>query len=199
MKRLLARIPWPVWVALIPAILIGLNELRKGGRLRVEVAGSGAVALLGTTSPPTGLRFGMEIDDSSFETSVERIREVLRLHPGIVVFGIDGSPIAQGTVSTTVAKERLATLVREARNSATVSVIVGYHTRVEPTAEGALALADVDRWWRRDLCRTHKRLRCVSLSETDGSEADLVARLHAEIVAGVRQLGRLRATTQVRR
>lgn len=200
MKKLLARVPWVVWIALVPAVLIGLNELRKGGRLRVEVAGAGPVALLADAPAPPGLRWGMDaVRHAALDDAVARVDAVLALHPGIVVFGLDADPIARGEVDDEAAKAALAGLATRAQRAATVAVIVAYHPLVESTATGSTALARIDEWWRRDICRAHRRLRCVSLDEAGRDPVEIRRALHAAIADGVRHLEALRATTQVRR
>lgn len=199
-RALLAKVPWPVWLAFVPAIGIGLNEIRKDGRLRVEVAGSGPVALLADAPAPDGLRWGMEAKRSApFAESIANIERVLALHPGIVVFGLDADPIARGEIGAPEAEETLAKLAVRAHRAATVAVIVAYHPLVEPTPEGRAALETLDAWWRQDVCRIHRRLRCVSLDSAGRDPAAIRAALHAAIEDGVRHLEALRATTQVGR
>ncbi|MEQ8275982.1 MAG: hypothetical protein RMA76_38720 [Deltaproteobacteria bacterium] len=198
LRGALAKVPWPVWLALVPAIGIGLNEIRKGGRLRVEVAGAGPVALLAEAPAPDGLRWGMDANRSaSLADTVANVEKMLALHPGIVVFGIDADPVARGELDAERVKQELAKLAVHAHRSATVTVIVQPHALIDPTPEGAAALEAIDAWWRQDVCRIHRRLRCVSLEGRD--PATLRAAMHAAIVDAVRHLDQLRATTQVGR
>lgn len=191
---------WPLWLALVPAVLIALNQVRKDGRTRVEVVGAGAVALLADAPRPDGIRFGLEVEkNETFEASIPRIETVLNLHPGIVVFGLDADPIAKGTVTTTVAKEQLGRLARIASRAATVTVIVEPHPLVEPTPEGRAAFDDLSKWWRESVCRQHRRVRCVGLREHGTDRDAIVKAMNGGIVDGVRHLEQLRATTQVGR
>ncbi len=189
-----------MWLAFIPAIGISLNELRKDGRLRVEVAGSGPVAMLADAPPPDGVRWGMEaVRSASLADSVANIERVLALHPGIVVFGIDADPIARGELEAQRAEEALAQLAIRAHRAATVAVIVQFHPLVDATPEGRAALDALDSWWEQDVCRIHRRLRCVSIDTAGRDPAAIRRALHAAIADGVRHLEKLRATTQVGR
>ena len=176
---------WPLWLALVPAVLIALNELRKGGRTRVEVVGAGPIAVLESAPPPEGLRFGLEVlAREPVDETARRIDGVLALHPGIVMFGLDLS-----TTTTTIAKARLAKLARTAQAAATVSVIVGFE---------ASAPEDLHAWWRQSVCRQHRRVRCVAIDEAE-DPASVRRALHAALLDGVKHLEAVRATTQVGR
>lgn len=188
-------VPWWVWVALVPAVLIGLNQLRKGGRQRIELAGAGPVHTLGFAEVPEDLRFYPDtVAREGAEASAARILEGLVIQPAVFVFGLDLSSWDPERTPPEVMQERYAELMRRAENAATVPVSVGPWVAAAASAEQRAAVSALSAWWRRGPCARAVRLLCV---QVDGLEGEaLEARMQAGVRSGVRRLSGLRAATQ---
>src|SRR6056297_815897 len=113
MMSWLRRVPWWVWLLILSAVGIALNDLRKGGRERVEVVGAGPIARLEPADAPPGARLYLVTTPTEPpERAAERIGDTLRLRPPIVVWGFDFADVAPD-------RELLGAMVRRSRNAAT--------------------------------------------------------------------------------
>lgn len=172
----------PLLVALlllVPALGIGLNQLRKGGKELVWVVGAGPIAALRAEDAPEGFRYQLEaVPQEPVRDTQLRIEERLRLHPTTIVLGLsDGAP------ELGLALERL---LRDAQEAAIGAVVLG------PTG-GAVDTSAQRRF--RDACRRARRVVCVDPAATP-DEVDLRAAVAQAVVEVGAQVRALRATTQ---
>jgi len=186
----LRRVPAWVWLALLPAVGIALNEVRKGGRQRVEVVGAGPVAHLESQHAPPSARlaFDTESREAPRETA-KRISRTLRLHPPLVVWGFDFSKTAPD-------RDLLAKMARSSKNAATVTVMLGPGGPNDLRGPEVKAVVD---WWKRAICQTQDELVCVDLFALRDDPASVGPAVGQAIGDALVMLDGLRAATQVGR
>ena len=193
------RIPSWAWLALVPAVLIGLNQWRKGGRQRIELVGAGPIHVVRSEDAPEGLRFYPKTrPHEALEESVARIEKGLLLQPAVYVFGLDLTGWESAEVSQEELQSIYGRLHRAADNAAVVPIVVGPWLPPSAPEGRRSAVAELRAWWRGGPCRTSPRGLCVDLTTASPgpADADHRAALTAAIERGVRRLNGLRATTQ---
>ena len=152
--------------------------------------GAGPIARLSDADAPPGARLYFDTTASeSPERTAERIGDVLRLHPPIVVWGFDFAEAEPD-------RALLAEMARRSRSAATVTVMLGPGGPGDRWDEDVAATVD---WWKAGICRSLDRIVCVDLS-TYRDAPDAVSPAVASAIAdGLVLLESERATTQVRR
>ncbi len=183
-----ARVPWWVWLALFPLLPIGISQWVKGGRARVELAGTGLIHRIEAEhAPPIARYYKYTEIDGDLARSESLILKRLRLRPGVIVLGLSDRALGSAPKAT------MAKLMRQAQGAAQVSVVLS-PARVEDKA--------LLKYWREELCRERKRMICVDLSEHHGRE-DQLAQVQKAVAASVQSalsmLRAYRATTGVGR
>lgn len=171
-------IPWQVWAALAPAVIILGLQWWTGGRRRVPVLGTGPVSALREQDAPQGARLVIETRQSGdLEQAADGISRAIGGWPDVIVFGLAGPADAVLT--------QLARLCREAENAAAV-----------PIAVGPAAMDEQQRARFRALCDGGPLRVCV---DGTGEVVDTRKALAHGIADGLRRHEALRASTQVRR
>lgn len=187
------RVPAWVLLALVPAVLIGLNNLLKGGRQRIELVGAGPVRHLAEAGPPDDLRFYAQTAPTEApEATVARIEHALTLQPAVVVFSFDLS--GWSTDAPGDLRDVYADVMRRAENAATVPVSLGPWVSPSAATEQREAVAELSAWWRRGPCARGARLLCIELVGL--SEDELAPAMQAGVQSAARRLSGLRAATQ---
>lgn len=190
------RIPWWIWVGLVPAVLIGLNQVRKGGRQRVELAGAGPVALLTSDDAPQDLRYYPDtLPHATLSQARELIIEGLLIQPAVFVFSLDLEAWDRSETSQQELQRLYRELHRRGENAATVPVSIGPWVPAGAAPELLAAVQQTHAWWRQGPCQKAKRLLCIDLADAT-DEAQMKAQLQAGIRNAVGRLKALRATTQ---
>ena len=207
MLQRLKKIPWLVWAAMGPIVIIGGVKLCTGGRTRVPVVGSGALARLVEGDAPKGFRYDVDaVADRSWSASAEAIRRELATYPDVIVFGFDGAvldaELPEGEVDGALVE--LERLTDAAEASAAVPVVVGFHwgTDAAGGAADAARLARVDRVnaaWRRGLCQRRGRRICVALQEHVEDRIAIRAAIGAAVTDAMARHDALVASTQEHR
>lgn len=162
---------------LLPALGIGLNQLRKGGRELVWVVGAGPLAQVRAEDAPQGYRYTVEVQaEEANGSTVARIEARLRLHPTTIVFGLaPGADLAP----------TLERLLDHTQEAAIGSVVLGPAGPLEPLVERRF----------KDACRRARRVVCVDPRAHPHPTALRAAIAQAVLEVGA-QVRALRATTQ---
>lgn len=190
------RVPWWLWVGLVPAVLIGLNQVRKGGRQRVELAGAGPVALLTSDDAPEDLRYYPDTRPrASLSQARDLIIEGLLIQPAVLVFSVDLEAWRPSERAQDDLQKLYRELHRRSENAATVAVSIGPWVPASAPPELVAAVQQTQVWWRQGPCQKAKRLLCVDLADAT-DETQMKAQLQAAIRNAVGRLKALRATTQ---
>lgn len=190
------RVPWWVWVALVPVVLIGLNQLRKGGRQRIELAGAGPVHLLKAEDAPKDLRYYPQtVAHASVPEAQAQIIDALLIQPAVMVFSLDLSAWRPTEGAQEDLRRVYNELHRRSENAATIAVSIGPWLPASADPQAREAIREVREQWRQGPCQRAKRLLCVDLGE-ETDEAEMKQSLQAAIVHAVARLNAVRATTQ---
>lgn len=190
---------WPppawAWLFLAPALFIGVQELRRGGRTRVDVAGAGLVARLIDAPAPEGVRFaGAPAPSASLEASVDRVKAAALDLPRVLVFGLDGA--ASSEVAAAAVGPALERLVAQTTRASPVVVVVGPTVPDGAPEAVRVALVEARRRWRTSTCRSSTRLICVDLQSHLHDESAMLQALHAASQQAAARLDAYRSTTQ---
>lgn len=190
------RVPPWVWLALLPGILIGLNQLRKGGRERAELSGAGPLYLLQSDDALEGLRYyPTTLAHAPIKDARALIIEELLIQPAVFAFSLDLQAWAEDKDAHTDLQAVYTELHRRTQNAATMTVAVGPWLPDGAPLAKRISLEDVRKWWRSGPCQRAKRLICVDLGELQ-DEAEMKAALQAGMTSALGRLNSIRATTQ---
>lgn len=176
----LRRVPIPIWLALLVFLVLGANELRMGGRERIEVVGAGPIERLRSEDAPPGTRYSRTfLPGASLAERVETIEAKIGLRPYVLLFGL-------GAVGPEpeLARRELDRLMRAAENAAFTSVVIGW-SDADP---------ELRAWWR-GRCRDAARQLCVDPQDA-ASDDELRAHVARAVSEAMARLGRMRATTR---
>lgn len=188
------RIPIWMWLMLLPALLIGLNQLRKGGRERVEIVGAGPVSVLRTQDAPENLRFYPKTQTQEDVAATKaRIFKALKLRPSILVFGFDLRHVTSDDLPNF--QTRLARVHQQAESVVPIPVSVGPRPPPNASTEQTRVASTLRTWWRSGPCQEARRLLCIDVFDASDPDAMRI-QLQAGIQTAVRRLGQYRATTQ---
>ncbi|NOY90543.1 MAG: hypothetical protein GXP55_04975 [Deltaproteobacteria bacterium] len=170
---LLGRVPWILWAALVPALIIGGSKLLNGSGTRVPVVGAGPIAALRAQDAPPESR--LAIDTRAHEPSDQtaaRVRDAISRWPDVVVLAFDPANLGRDPAQQVAL---LGQLAREAQNATAVPVIVGFGLD-----ETDAARSEAARLLREGPCRRPERHICVELSAPDDPNA-----VRAAVRAGI--------------
>jgi len=190
MLRLLRRVPWIVWAAMVPALIIGGQKLYTGGGMRVPVVGAGPIVALRTSDAPPGTHLVVEAraHEPAQETAA-RVRDVISRWPDVVVIALDPATLGDDPEA---AVALLGQLAHEAQNATAVPVLVGFGHDEDDGSRSAAEQA-----LRSGPCRRPGRHVCVELT-TPSDDASVRAAVRAGIADAVSLHREWRASTQVR-
>jgi hypothetical protein len=193
----LKRVPWIVWAAIAPLIIIGAIQLRTGGGVRVPFVVAGVGAVVTGDDHPEGAYYTLDtVPRESFAETADRVEEHIREYPDVMVIGLDGDALEDTDESERQAMANMMTLARHAENATTIPVILSL-TPSEPSSGGlAERNARIHDWWRRELCQGGEFRVCVDLAPHAGDAAAVKEAVISGVTHALAELGRWRATTQ---
>ncbi len=190
------RVPAWVWLAILPGVLIGLNQVRKGGRERAELSGAGPLYLLKSEDALEALRYyPTTLAHAPISEARALIIEEILIQPSVFAFSLDLEAWAQDKDPVSDLEAIYTELHRRTQNAATMTVAVGPWLPDSAPLAKRIALEEVRQWWRSGPCQRAKRLVCVDLAELQG-EAEMKAALQAGMQTALSRLKSIRATTQ---
>lgn len=182
------RVPALLWLALIPAVMIGAVQLRTGGGMPVHVVGSGPLLLLEADDAPedTFFRFYIEPRETLKETS-ERALTNLGLWPDMIVIGFDDSALMfpMSPVEEAEARRQIRAIAEGAENAAAVAVILNFRIPAGADTEYRARVEGMNLWMREDLCLRSALRHCVDIS-TRGGDVAGARRAISEAVAAAK-------------
>jgi hypothetical protein len=181
-------VPWIVWAAILPALIIGGSKLYTGGGIRVPVVGAGPLAALRPDDAPPGSHLVVEAraHEPASETAA-RVRAAISHWPDVIVIALDPASLEADPRS---AVDLLGRLAHEAQNSTAVPVMVGFgEDESDPSRVEAARLL------REGPCRGPGRHVCVELTQPEDPAA-VRAALRAAIADALSLHREWRASTQ---
>lgn len=199
--QLLTRVPWIVWAAILPAVIIvGMDVLGPQGQ-RVVVAGAGPVALLREQDAEEG-RYHYDLDDvgdGSHAEVAQRIEGAIGLWPPVLVLSLDLATVSAKGEGEARARQELMRLAKQAENAVAVPVVIGYAPPPGARAQQVALAQKLRPWFRSILCTAGPLRVCVDGMDHRGDPDALRGAVrHAVRDALVRHRD-LRASTQVGR
>jgi len=191
------KVPWIVWAAITPALIIGGVRLWTGGTKRIVVVGAGVIHLLEEQDAPEGTRLDLDLRaHERIEDTVARVESELSAWPDILVISFDAAAL-EGAGNRY--REELLTLVEHAEASTTVPVVLA-PAPAPGDGEEVIAAAELETvWWREELCQERGLRVCVDLWPYVHDPEGMRRAMTAGIAQGLVRHQQWRASTQVGR
>ena len=166
--------PALLWLALIPALIIGALQLRTGGGMPVHVVGSGPLVSLVADDAPEDTFFRFYVEPSeSLRRTAERSFENLGLWPDMIVLGFDASslPEAFGPEEEAATRAQLRALTEASENAAAVTVLVNFQIPFNGRPGLRGDIERLNEWMEGSLCGRLPLLHCVDVAALGDSPA----------------------------
>ncbi|MFW5926054.1 MAG: hypothetical protein ACOCV4_07790 [Myxococcota bacterium] len=194
-KRVLRRVPWVLWAALIAAAIIGGVQLCRGEGRTVELVGAGPLGSVREGDAPEGARYVVRTRSSEpLADTGRRIDRAISEWPDVIVIGLDGDQVVD-VPSADRARRILAEATRRAENATAVPVVLGFAPGAEGS-DGEEPLRDLQRWWRTELCAQKGLRLCVDIAPHAGDPGAVRAAVATAVVDALGRHAVLRASTQ---